>query len=71
MENTITRKIQEQTGLNLTGKIGEKIMVRRRADMGKREIVEEVELVKINPGSVMVMLFNGDVIKRKLKDIDE
>jgi len=34
-----------------------------------KEVIEEVTLVKKREKSVLVKLVNGDVIKRKLKDI--
>ncbi|MGD2071959.1 MAG: hypothetical protein PVG65_00510 [Candidatus Thorarchaeota archaeon] len=37
----------------------------------KKEVVEEVKLIRQNSLSIMVQLSNGDVIKRKLKDIVE
>lgn len=45
--------------------------IKRRINKGTKEVVETVELVKRNPSSVMVKLDNGDIIKRKLKDIVE
>jgi len=45
--------------------------IKRRIDKGTKEIVETVELVKKSALSVMVKLKNGDIIKRKLKDIVE
>ena len=36
-----------------------------------KEIIEKVELVKQNAKTVLVRLSNGDVIKRKIKDIVE
>ena len=45
--------------------------IKRRIEKGTKEIIETVELVKRNASSVMVRLKNGDVIKRKLKDIVE
>ena len=45
--------------------------IKRRIDKGKKEIVETVELVKKNAQSVLVRLRNGDVIKRKMKDVVE
>jgi len=45
--------------------------VKRRIEKGTKEIIEVVDLVKRNASSVMVKLQNGDIIKRKLKDIVE
>ena len=45
--------------------------VKRRIEKGTKEIIEVVDLVKRNQNSIMVRLKNGDVIKRKLKDIVE
>jgi len=45
--------------------------IKRRIEKGTKEIIETVELVKRNTNSVMVRLKNGDIIKRKLKDIVE
>ena len=45
--------------------------IKRRIEKGTKEITETVDLVKKNKQSVMVKLRNGDVIKRKLKDIVE
>ena len=46
--------------------------VKRRVptkDGGYREVIEEVTLVLKNKNSVLVKLKNGDMIKRKIKDI--
>jgi len=45
--------------------------IKRRTEKGTKEVVETVDLVKKSKQSVMVRLRNGDVIKRKLKDIVE
>jgi len=45
--------------------------IKRRIDKGTKEVIETVELVKKSAQSVMVKLKNGDIIKRKLKDIVE
>jgi hypothetical protein len=45
--------------------------IKRRIEKGTKEVIETVELVKKSAQSVMVKLRNGDVIKRKLKDIVE
>ena len=45
--------------------------VKRRINKGTKEVLESVELVKRSAQSVMVRLKNGDVIKRKIKDIVE
>ena len=45
--------------------------IKRRIERGTKEIVERVELVKRRTNSVLVKLQNGDIIKRKLKDIVE
>ena len=45
--------------------------VKRRIEKGTKEIIEVVDLVKRNASCVMVKLQNGDIIKRKLKDIVE
>ena len=45
--------------------------IKRRIDRGTKEVIEIVELVKKSAQSVMVRLRNGDIIKRKLKDIVE
>jgi len=45
--------------------------IKRRINKGQKEVVETVELVKKSANSVLVKLKNGDVIKRKLKDIVE
>lgn len=37
----------------------------------QKEVVEEVELISTKQKSVLVRLKNGDVIKRKLKDVIE
>ncbi len=34
-----------------------------------KEIIEQVTLIKRNSSSVLVRLKNGDIIKRKLKDV--
>jgi len=46
--------------------------VKRRVpkkDGGYREVLETVTLISKNPKSVVVQLKNGDIIKRKIKDI--
>ena len=45
--------------------------IKRRIEKGTKEVIETVELVKKSAQSVLVRLKNGDVIKRKLKDIVE
>lgn len=47
----------------------EMIRIKRRTNRGAKEIVESVQLIKKNPKSVIVRLINGDVIKRKIKDV--
>ena len=37
----------------------------------KKEVIEEVELVSTKQKVVFVKLKNGDIIKRKLKDVVE
>jgi hypothetical protein len=43
--------------------------IKRRINKGTKEIIEDVELVKRNANSAMVKLKNGDIIKRKNRDI--
>jgi len=45
--------------------------IKRRIEKGTKEVIETVELVKRSAQSVMVRLKNGDIIKRKLKDVVE
>ena len=45
--------------------------IARRIDKGTKEIVQEVELFRKLESSVLVRLPNGDVIKRKEKDVVE
>ena len=45
--------------------------IRRRVNKGTMEVVENVELIKKRDSSVAVRLSNGDIIRRKLKDIVE
>ncbi len=45
--------------------------VKRRIEKGTKEVVGTVELIKKSAKSVLVRLKNGDVIKRKIKDIIE
>jgi len=45
--------------------------IKRRIEKGTKEVIENVELVKKGKQSVMVKLKNGDIIKRKIKDIVE
>ena len=46
-----------------------KIKIKRRIEKGAKEIIEEVELIEKKFSSVIVKLKNGDIIKRKIKDI--
>ena len=43
--------------------------IKRRIDKGNKEVIETVELGKKSAQSVMVKLKNGDIKKRKIKDI--
>jgi hypothetical protein len=43
--------------------------IKRRINKGTKEIIEDVELVRRNTSSVTVKLKNGDIIKRKNRDI--
>ena len=45
--------------------------IKRRINKGTKEIIEKVDLVKTNKHTVFVRLKNGDVIKRKKKDVME
>lgn len=45
------------------------IKIKRRVAPDFKEIIEEVELIRMRETYALVKLSNGDVIKRKKKDI--
>jgi len=47
----------------------EMIKIKRRPYKGTAEIVETVQLIKRNKASVIVQLADGNIIKRKMKDV--
>lgn len=46
-----------------------RLKVKRRVNFGRKEIIESVNLARKNIRTVWVRLSNGDVIKRKNRDI--
>jgi hypothetical protein len=46
------------------------VTIKRRIREGKQEITEKAQLLKTNAKTCWVKLSNGDIIKRKKKDVE-